>query len=207
MGGGTIGTPAAATSGVPGLVTPPAIEPVTVVQAKTHLRVTAATDDTYIGIIITSAREWVEMVSGRSFITQTWDMYLDRFPVCDDFIELPRPPLQSVTSVKYTESDDTENTFNASNYDVDDDRDPGRVVLGYTKSWPTATLRPMSPVVVRFVSGYGDSTTNVPERFRQAIQFLVGEMYENREPQVTGTIVSALPTLKRLITVDGWITL
>lgn len=181
--------------------TAPAVEPVSTAEAKTHMRVTIATDDTYIDRLIQAAREWVEMVTARALINQTWDMYLDRFPSANE-IEIPYPPLGSVTHVKYTDSDDTEATFTSDDYDVDTDSEPGRVVLGYTKTWPTATLRPMNPVTVRFVAGYGAAGANVPERFRQAILLLVGEMYENREPQVTGTIVSNLPTLDRLLQID-----
>src|SRR5688500_5745800 len=61
-------------------VTPPAIEPMALDDAKKYLRVDTADDDVLIKTLITAAREWVERYTGQALITQTWDYWLDHFP-------------------------------------------------------------------------------------------------------------------------------
>lgn len=160
--------------------TEPAAEPVSTDDAKLHLRVDIDDDDDLIDALVKAAREHVEIITRRALITQTWDYYLDEFPT-GSVIEIPRPPLQSVTHVKYTDKDGTESTFSSASYHVDTDGEPGRIVLKYGESWPGDTLQTSNPIVVRFVAGYGESGASVPEAIIQAIKLLVGHYYENRE--------------------------
>jgi len=139
-----------------------------------------ATENTLIEALITAAREYCEDYTGRALATQTLEAYLDRFP-CRDFFELPRPPLQSVTSVKYKDSDGTETTMTAdTDYLVDLDSDVGRIVLPYGESWPSFTAYPVNPVKVRFVTGYYASNL-IPKSIKQAMLLLIGHWYANRE--------------------------
>lgn len=156
------------------LITPPATEPVTLAEAKAHLRVDFNDDDEYISSLITAARKYCENFQNRSFITQTWELALDSFP--GTLFKLPKPPLQSITSIKYYDTDNKESTFEASNYFVDTYAD--RVSLNYCVGWPSITLRPINGVIIRFVAGY----TSVPEEVIHAIKILVTEWYENRMP-------------------------
>lgn len=161
----------------------PSEEPVSLVEAKLHCRVDIDEDDLLISGLITTAREMAEMTSGRALITQTLDLYLEEWPE-DEFISLPRPPLQSVTSVVYTDEDGTEQTLSTDDYSVDTHSEPGRVALKAGKSWPSDSLQSGSPIRVRYVAGYG--TVNlVPQRYKQAILLLVGHWYENRENVLT----------------------
>ena len=162
------------------IVTQPIYEPVTLAEARSHLRVTHTTEDAHINALIQAAREYCEAISRWSLATQTIEAYLDRFPCCN-FIELPRPPLQSVTSVKYTDSAGVETTMTATtDYLVDTDSTVGRIVLPYNKSWPSATLYPVNPIKIRYVAGY--STTNIiPECIKNAMLLLVGQWFTNRE--------------------------
>lgn len=162
----------------------PAEEPVSLAEAKKHLRVDTSDDDTLVEGRIQTAREFVEGFTSRALITQTWKRELDDWP-CADEIALPRPPLVSVASVMYVDSAGVSSTFAATNYDVDKVSEPGRIVLGYGKSWPTATLRPMSPIAVTYVAGYGAAAA-VPQWVKQAMLLLVGHWYENREATITG---------------------
>lgn len=180
----------------------PATEPVTTSEAKAHVRVDISDDDALIGTLITSAREYVEETARRSLVTQTWKLYLDRWPGVD-YITLPRPPLQSVTSVKYTDKDGVQTTWANSNYLVDSDSEPGRIVLAYDVSWPdTVELRPMNPIEVVFVAGYGAAAA-APQRWKQAILLLAGHWYENREATVDGAIQRPIPfAVESLINLD-----
>jgi len=161
------------------LITAPASEPVTLSEAKLHVRQDLDADDTLITGQITTAREEVERIGCHALLTQTWEQVMDCWPACDE-IRLLHPPLQSVTSVKYTDVDGVETTWDAANYIVDTDNTPGRIVLGYGKSWPSATLRPVGAIRIRYVAGW-TSAGLVPQSFKQAMLLLVGQWYENRE--------------------------
>lgn len=137
-------------------------------------------DDTYVTNLITVARQAIEKITGRAFITQTWELALDKFPMCD-YIVLPYAPLQSVTSVTYYDTDETSATFSSDDYIADTYSEPGRVYLGYGKTWPSITLQPVNGVVVRYVCGDGDAASDVDEIYKTAIKILVAELYENRE--------------------------
>lgn len=175
------------------LITAPATEPVTASEAKSHLRVDTTADDTLIGTLITAARQHVENHLRRALITQTWELVMDAFPA-GDVIRLPRPPLVSVTSIKYTDVAGSESTFSSAAYVVDTDSTKGRVVLKSGESWPSDTLAAANGVRVRYVAGYG-SAAAVPNPIRQAILLLIGTLYENRESVLVaqGVTVAQLP--------------
>ena len=161
------------------LVTPPATEPVSLSEAKEHSRITGTDEDELITTFIETAREYCEEYQNKAYITQTWDLSLDEFP--DSPYSLPKPPLQSISSIKYYDQDGTEYEFNASDYLVDTASVKGRVSLAYGKSWPSVTLQPMNGVIIQFIAGYGDAGSDVPKRIRNAIKMLVEQIYENRE--------------------------
>lgn len=175
------------------LITAPAAEPVSTSEAKSHLRVDTTADDTYIGTLITVARQNVESHLRRSLINQTWEVVLDAFPA--GVIRLPKPPLASVTSIKYTDDEGNESTYSSANYVVDSDTEPGRVVLKSGQTWPAVTLAAANGVRVRYVAGYGAAGSNVPQAIRQAILLVIGSLYENREDVLVaqGVSIGVLP--------------
>lgn len=175
------------------LITAPAAEPVSTSEAKSHLRVDTTADDTYIGTLITVARQNVESHLRRSLINQTWEVVLDAFPA--GVIRLPKPPLASVTSIKYTDDEGNESTYSSANYVVDTDTEPGRVVLKSGQTWPAVTLAAANGVRVRYVAGYGAAGSNVPQAIRQAILLVIGSLYENREDVLVaqGVSIGVLP--------------
>lgn len=156
------------------------MEPVTLQEAKSHLRIdlSFADDDAYVDALIKVAREYCEKYQNRAYTTQTFGLYLDAFPIS---IKLSRPPLQSVTSIKYYGIDGAENILDPSNYIVDVASEPGRIIPAYGKTWPTIPLQPINGVVVRYVSGYGSDAAEVPQGVKQSVLMLVGYWYENRE--------------------------
>lgn len=170
------------------LITPPASEPVTLQEAKDHLRVDVTEDDSLIeNLLIPSARQSVETYLRRSLLEQTWELSLDCF---DGDIKLPNPPLQSVTSIKYIDVYGVEQTLAASEYTVHTQNEPGLITLAYDKSWPS--IRAVKNAVkVRYVTGYADADS-VPAPIKSAMLLLIGHLYENREQEVIGQSVESL---------------
>ena len=159
------------------------------------------TDDDYITRLIKAARLLVEDFTNYKLITQTWEYMLDCFPY-EDYIELPYPELQSVTSVLYYDTDETEATFSSADYHVDIYGIPGKIVLAYGDSWPSTTLRTVNGVVIKYVCGFG-LAADVGENYKTAIKMTMAEMYENREESITGTIITDVPlNAKRILMFD-----
>lgn len=157
----------------------PSVEPVTLEEAKTHLRVDTTADDAYITALITAARQITEERTSRALITQTWDQIIDDFPM-GSTIRLLKPNLQSVMDMYYTDSSEQEHTVDPSIYDVDTNSVPGRIFLGFAKIWPVVILRPAAAVRVRFTAGYGDTADKVPQALKNAMLYLIGNWYDNR---------------------------
>lgn len=180
------------------LITPPAAEPITLVEAKEHLRVDHSTDDALIAAMITASRTFCEQWTARAFVTQTWELVIDDFPSAE--IMLPLPPLQSVTSVKYDDAGGVEQTLGTTEYDVDTVNQPGWVVPS-TSGWPTSVWTGINSVRIRYVAGYDpsadsppDLAANVPGSLKAAMFLYLGQLYDQREDVVVGTIVNKVPT-------------
>jgi uncharacterized phiE125 gp8 family phage protein len=172
------------------VITPPAVEPVSLADAQ---QVYLHTDED-VSALITAAREYCEGYQNKKYITQTLELVLDRFP-CGREIEFHDcSPIQSVTSIKYTDSEGTEHTMPDSDYIVDPDSFVARVVLGYNKSWPTVTLKPVGGVVIRFVAGYGD-TGAVPETVKQAMGLHMQWLHDSLTPDQAARIAKARDAL------------
>lgn len=177
------------------LITPPTVEPVSLTEAKAHLRIDIADDDTLIGSLITAARSHLENTARPklAMINQTWEYIADSWPG-GDTLELRPYPLQSVTSITYTDPDAAATVLASSNYVVDTYTQPGRLRLKTAANWPGTTLRELNGLAIRFVAGYGAAGSAVPIQLRQAILLLVGHWYENREPvMTTGMMAAPLP--------------
>jgi len=157
-----------------------------------------STEDDYFESLITAARQRIEDWLGRALITQTWYFYFDRFDVGAKFT-LEKGTLQSVTSVKYTDSDDDDTTIAATVYEANTAAVPGEVVLKYDQSWPTPTLKTVNPIVIEAVVGYGATAATVPKTVRQALLILCQDMYEQRGETIVGTIVAKIDWLSALL--------
>ena len=150
-----------------------------------------STEDDLLDTYIVSAREHIENICGP-LVTQTWDSYLNAWPVVD-FILLPKFRLQSVTSVVSTDPDDADTTLSSDDYIVDLVSDYGRIKMKSGKSYTSGDLKEINAIKVTAIYGYGDAGTDVPQNLRLAIKLLAAEWYENREPVIIGTTSSTLP--------------
>ncbi len=182
--------------------TEPNAEPVTLDEAKLHLRVDIDADDTLIESYIVVARRTAEMISNHRMVTQTWDIKMDSFP--GTIFTLPKSlsPLVSVTHIKYTDEDDATTEFSSANYVVDTYSDPARIKLADGAAWPSDVLVVLNGVEIRVIVGYG-APGDVPQEIKQAMYLMLGEWYENREDIIVGTIVANLPRgVKSLLMLD-----
>ena len=138
----------------------PVVEPVTLQEVKDHLRVVHDEEDAIIRSYMQAARRYAETTfCWRAFMPQTLELVLDSFP--PNAIKIPRPPLQEVTSIIYTDKGGTEHTVDPGDYIVDTDSEPGRIVPAYGERWPADILYPVSAVRVRYRAGYQASTGKV----------------------------------------------
>lgn len=154
----------------------PTSEPLTREEAKRNLRFSYDTEDIRIEALIKAARRYCETMTGRSFVTQTLALTLDRFPCDSEPILLPRSPVQSVSSVAYYDTTNASQTLSASYYQTDLQSLPPRIANVYGRIWP-GTYERMAAVTVTYVCGY----TTVPETLKQAMHLLVSHWFTNRE--------------------------
>jgi len=156
----------------------PATEPITLVEAKAHLRVDFSDEDDYIDTLIVSARRYCEAYCNRVFITQTWRQNEDKW---SDPIQLKVNPVITVTSLKYIDTNETQQTItdNTNNYQKDLNSDVAKIYDGLVNTFP-AIGDSINPIEIITVCGYGAASA-VPDDIKHAIKLMVSWMYENRE--------------------------
>jgi uncharacterized phiE125 gp8 family phage protein len=160
------------------LITPPLSEPVTLIDAKLHLRVDHGDDDDLIEALIIGAREQCEHIIGRSLLPQVWEKTLDSFPLFEG-IELLNPSIISIASIKYIDAlTANEATLPDSYYFLDKDSEPGWVIPTSGGIWPVA-LNIASSVRIRYLAGYED-VASVPVSIKSWIKLAVGTAYDTR---------------------------
>lgn len=185
------------------LTTPPAIEPVSLDQAKRHLRVHHSDEDADIRRLIAAARRAVESRCDRALIEQTWTLYLDAFPA-GRVIELPRPPGSPVagdTTVKYYDSTNTLVTLSSGDYTVDAAAEPARLVLDEDAAWPATYDRPAA-VQIACICGYGEEASDVPDSLIAAVLLELTLLYE-RGDMLPNEAAQVRDAADRLIALDG----
>jgi uncharacterized phiE125 gp8 family phage protein len=161
------------------VITAPTEYPVSLAEAKAALLVDHDQDDALIARLVAAATEEAETLAARSLCTRTVELVLDAWPAGGSIL-LEYPPVQSVTSITYYDDDNAAATMPGADYFSVLDVAPPWVALAKNADWPTATLRSVSPIRVRYVAGYG-SAAAVPARYKALILGLVAVDYENRE--------------------------
>jgi len=189
--------------------TAPAVEPVTLAEAKAHLRVDVSDDDAYIGTLITAAREWCEQYLDRTLVDTQWVMRFDAFPPDGTHdIELPRPPMVSsgtatTVALTFTYENGTTATYSTASYRVDRASTPGAVKTLYGQTWPPHLLDD-NAISVTWWAGYGASGSSVPAAIRSAVLMLVGLFYEKRMAADAGSLAEVPFGVKSLLDAHRW---
>lgn len=180
------------------VITPEAVDLVTLAETKTYLRVDISDDDALIDGLIEAAIEEAKEYTRRSFIDRTLKFTLDRLPERNrkdwwdgvrqahinvlygdsDIIELPFPRISSVTSFVTYDNSNASSTFSTDAYRLDSAG--GRVILNEGYTWPT-DLRDRTAIEITYVSGYGAAASDVPAPIKGAIKMHVQQMYEMRD--------------------------
>ncbi len=164
--------------------------PVILADIKTHCAIDdGTTEDARLTALIWAADSFIESETNRAYVDQTWEL------VCGGFlngIELPKPPLVSVVSVKYFDSDNVEQTLSTNDYYVViPETDYGYIEA--TNTFPTTFSRP-DAVTIRFTCG-----NYLPDNYIHIIKLLVGSWNELREGENIGNTKTISLGVDRLL--------
>jgi uncharacterized phiE125 gp8 family phage protein len=187
----------------------PAIQALTLAYAKLHIRALGTADDALISVFIDAAASYFEEQTGRQLLTATREVWLDAFPFIgasggDARIELPHPPLQSVTSVSYVDSDGVSQSFTGGSpltalytysAPVGDYASRGWIEPLSGGVWPIARSQ-TGTVRIRYVCGYGSTAAAMPALVKGILGFLVAHFDTNRSAVINtqrGESVAELP--------------
>ena len=170
----------------------PPTEPVTVAEAKAHLRIDGSDEDTLIASLILTSRLHVETALGLALITQAWRLTLDRWP-CTRDLELPLRPLQTIDEVRVLPAEGAAVVIDAADYIADVASVPPRLVRTGV-IWPQPG-KAANGIEIDFTAGYGAMPALVPAPIRQALLVLVAHWYERRDPIEVGSPDTIVPQL------------
>lgn len=185
--------------------TAPTAEPVTLADAKNHLRIDddILNDDALITLLISAARKYGEMLTGRSWMTQSWKLQLDSFypsADCGQVIELDRGIVQSIDSITYLDTSSTQQTMDLTLLAKDLVAMPARISPKFGTVWPIA-LPQIGAVQINYTAGYGSTAASVPEGIRQWMLVRISTLYEHREEveQVARGKIEPMPFIDSLL--------
>lgn len=157
------------------------VEPLTLAQAKLHLRVTHDADNDLITALIKAARQVAENRLRVSFLTQTWTLELDAWPA-GGVIELRNGPVQSVTTLKYYDVDGVQQTLTSgTDYQMDLTSRPARVAVEPGTTWPSVETGRQHPIEVIYTAGYGDASSDLDTAIPRGLLLILADLYLNRE--------------------------
>lgn len=157
-------------------LTPPAIEPVSLSEAKDFLRILADDEDELLGTLITAARLMIEAASGRLLIEQSWRIVLDAWPQGGE-IRLPLSPVRSLTAARVHPAAGTAEPVAPSSLALVEGSDPPLVRVAGPVPVPG---RARSAIEIDLVAGFGATRDTVPAPLRQAVLRLACRWFEHR---------------------------
>ncbi len=168
------------------LITPPAVEPVSLAEAKAHLRISHSDDDTYVSTLIIAARRQIELQTSLCLIQQGWSVFLDRWPV-NDFIAIPLDPVMAIADINIYGDSDVFAVLDPAHYFVDKANWPARVVLRHGRSTPQPG-RTANGIEIKVTAGFGPAASAVPQELKQAVLLTVAAWFANRGEEQGSTL-------------------
>lgn len=169
----------------------PAIEPVTLAEAKAHLRLDGNAEDLLVTSLITTSRLQIETALSMALITQTWSCFLDALPV-DGIIRLPLRPIQSVDAIRLHNDDGSITALDTGSFVLDSVSDPARLVRR-DAAVVSAIPRRANAYEFSLIAGFGPTAAAVPAPIRQALLLLVAHWFEHRDPSEVGREATRIP--------------
>lgn len=173
------------------LIEQPAIEPLTLTEAKAFLRVEHDVDDELIASLLKAARCAVEAAARRVLITQGWRIVLDGWPA-SGLIIAPVSPLRSVTAARLRAADGSASDLDLAAFTPDTVRLPGRI--GFDRGAVAAPGRRIAGIEIEITAGHGETAASVPEPLRQAMRLLIARHYESRD-RIEGSLPDGVAAL------------
>ena len=161
------------------IITEPIVEPITVEEVKDFARIDGNDEDAMIETFVVTARHAAELYTGRAFISQSVRLVLDEWNL--RALDLPMPPLISVTNVQTVDEDDSTTDFDSAKYYVVTESIPGKVVIKNDYALPSNDVRTSGGYRVNYIAGYGTTPSSVPRAIRTALLLWVTEIYEKRD--------------------------
>jgi uncharacterized phiE125 gp8 family phage protein len=183
------------------VLSPPATTPVTLDHCRGWGRLGINEDDVLLACLLQAVGE-VERYAGRSLIQRSYELRLHEFPLdCHQgglegsLIELPNPPLVSVSSITYVQSKTTK-TLAAGDYVVTSGgTERGIITPRLGTSWP-ATDEVPDAVRISFVAGFGTSPDSVPQSLRNGVMAVAVQLFESRGQMPSASLIGE--TLARI---------
>lgn len=167
------------------VITPPAIEPVSLSDVKEWLRYTQTLQDARITALITTARTWVEDWTNRTLINTVYEFYTDALT---NEIDINTSTIDDTTVVvTYTDTDNAEQTLTSTLYGVDNISPINKIFREPNQCYPASIVKP-NGVKISFTAGFGVAQSDVPENFKTAIYTIIGAYFENREAFTEATV-------------------
>jgi uncharacterized phiE125 gp8 family phage protein len=162
------------------LTTPPVVEPLTLSDVKSHLKLDGNDDDGLLNRLIIAARQHIETRTGCALINQDWLIYFNNWPQSGQ-LEFPLFPVSVVSSLKTYNAQDIASLIDPSHYTVNLVARPSSLVLRSSRGWAKPG-RPVNGIEVAVQAGFGATADDVPEPIRQAMLLLIAHWYEIRQP-------------------------
>jgi uncharacterized phiE125 gp8 family phage protein len=171
----------------------PALEPVSLAEAKAHLRIDGTAEDSLIQSLVITSRLHIEAALGLALIRQSWTLFLDRWPRSSRII-MPLRPISDVDHVRVWDAAGTSQLLDPATFILDGQGLPPRLAAISGQALPEPG-RAVNGIEIAFIAGYGPAAADVPSPIRHALLLLVAHWHEHREPVEIGAGVNAVPAM------------
>lgn len=189
----------------------PDVQPITLLEAKQHLRVDITEDDALIERLIEVATDYAETYCDMTFMMCKYRMKLDAFPYT---VRLPRPPANAgllkvaggSVEIKYQPSscDQELVALDPTHYKYDYDTKPGCIYFGCSGGWPSNANMGANAVEIDWWAGFGPSPSDVPSKIKHGILMLIGQYYERRLASMELTTSEVPFGVRSLLDASKW---
>jgi uncharacterized phiE125 gp8 family phage protein len=169
-------------------LTPPGAEPITLAEAKAHLRLDDGTEDDLLGSLVRTAREHLERETALALIARRFRLYLDAWPQ-DRVIRICKGPIQTIENVTVYDGDGVPVEADVSAAVLDGHGRPARLIVPVLP----APERQLNGIEIDFIAGFGESGADVPDTLKRAMLVHVAAMYELRGAVCAGEQPGTVP--------------